>query len=218
MLAGVTVSDPASTWIDAAVEIEADVTIEPGTALRGATTVASGSTVGPHTTATDARIGSGSTVVRSHLVECEVGDECSVGPFSYLRPGARLETGAKVGAFVEVKNSLIGAGAKVPHLAYIGDAEVGAGANVGAGTITANYDGKDKHRTKIGEGARIGVNNSLVAPITVGDGAYTGAGAVIRKEVPDAALGITDADQRNIEGWAARRKEQPREDDRDERG
>ena len=218
MLAGVTVVDPASTWIDADVEIEPDVTIEPGTALRGATTVGGGSIVGPHTTAIDARIGANSTVLRSHLVDCDVGEECNVGPFSYLRPAARLETGAKVGTFVEVKNSVIGAGAKVPHLAYIGDAEVGAGANVGAGTITANYDGRTKHRTKIGEGARIAVNNSLVAPVTVGDGAYTGAGAVIRKDVPDGALGVTDASQRNIEGYGERRKQEPREEDRDERG
>jgi bifunctional UDP-N-acetylglucosamine pyrophosphorylase/glucosamine-1-phosphate N-acetyltransferase len=193
----------------------ADVTIEPGTALRGNTSIGADSVVGPHTTATDARIGTGSRVVRSHLVECEVGDECSVGPFAYLRPGARLETGAKVGTFVEVKNSVIGAGAKVPHLAYIGDAEVGAGANVGAGSITANYDGRTKHRTKIGESARIGVNNSLVAPVGVGDGAYTGAGALIREDVPDGALGVSDVDQRNIEGWAERRKEQSREEHRE---
>ena len=213
MLAGVTVTDPASTWIDADVEIGADATVEPGTALRGATRVGEGTVVGPHTTATDARIGAGSAVVRSHLVECEVGDGCSVGPFTYLRPGARLADGAKAGAFVEVKNSEIGAGAKVPHLAYVGDADVGAGANVGAGTITANYDGTRKHRTKIGEGARIAVNNSRVAPVSVGDDAYTGAGAVIREDVPDGALGVTDAKQRNIEGYAERRKEQPSEED-----
>ena len=156
-------------------------------------------------------IGASSEVLRSHLVECEVGDECSVGPFTYLRPGARLRTGAKAGAFVEIKNSEIGAGAKVPHLAYVGDADVGAGANVGAGSITANYDGRAKHRTKIGEGARIAVNNSLVAPVSVGDGAYTGAGAVIREDVPDGALGVTDADQRNIEGYAEGKKTEGRE-------
>jgi bifunctional UDP-N-acetylglucosamine pyrophosphorylase/glucosamine-1-phosphate N-acetyltransferase len=206
MLAGVTIIDPASTWIDADVEIAADATIEPGTALRGATSVGPDSVVGPHTTAIDSRIGANSAVLRSHLVECEVGDECSVGPFSYLRPGAKLATGAKVGTFVEVKNSVIGEGAKVPHLAYIGDADVGAGANIGAGSITANYDGKAKHRTKIGEGARIAVNNSLVAPITVGEGAYTGAGAVIREDVPSGALGVSDTDQRNIEGYAERKK------------
>jgi bifunctional UDP-N-acetylglucosamine pyrophosphorylase / glucosamine-1-phosphate N-acetyltransferase len=207
MLAGVTVVDPRSTWVDAAVEIAADVTIEPGTQLRGSTRIGAGSVIGPHTTAVDATIGANSQVVRSHLVECEVGDECSVGPFAHLRPGAHLATGAKAGSFVEIKNAEIREGAKVPHLAYVGDAEVGAGANIGAGAITANYDGKEKHRTKIGEAARIGVNNSLVAPVTVGDGAYTGAGAVIREDVPDAALGVTDAKQRNIERKAEKSEE-----------
>jgi bifunctional UDP-N-acetylglucosamine pyrophosphorylase / glucosamine-1-phosphate N-acetyltransferase len=187
MLAGVTIVDPQSTWIDA-----------DGTRLTGATRIGQGSVIGPHTSATDAVVGANSQVVRSHLVECEVGEGCSVGPFSYLRPGARLATGAKAGTFVEIKNADIGEGAKVPHLAYVGDAEVGAGANLGAGTITANYDGKEKHRTKIGERARIAVNNSLVAPVAVGDDAYTGAGAVIREDVPDGALGVTDAKQRNI--------------------
>ena len=206
MLAGVTIVDPSSTWIDADVEIAPDATIEPGSALRGATRIGGDSVIGPHTTAIDATVGSNSSVVRSHLVGCEVGDGCSVGPFAYLRPGARLAAGAKAGAFVEVKNSQIGEGAKVPHLSYVGDADVGAGANVGAGTITANYDGQAKHRTKIGEGARIAVNNSLVAPVSVGDGAYTGAGAVIREDVPEGALGVTDAEQRNIEGYAERRE------------
>jgi bifunctional UDP-N-acetylglucosamine pyrophosphorylase / glucosamine-1-phosphate N-acetyltransferase len=209
----VTVVDPGSTWIDAEVEIANDVTIEPGTQLKGATRIGADSVVGPHTTATDALIGANSHVVRSHLVECEVGDECSVGPFAYLRPGARLHTGARAGSFVEIKNSEVGAGAKVPHLAYVGDAEVGAGANLGAGSITANYDGRVKHRTKIGEGARIAVNNSLVAPVTVGDGAYTGAGAVIREDVPDGALGVSSADQRNIEGYAEKKKKKSEEDD-----
>jgi bifunctional UDP-N-acetylglucosamine pyrophosphorylase / glucosamine-1-phosphate N-acetyltransferase len=202
MLAGVTVVDPRSTWIDADVEIAADVRVEPGTQLKGATRIGAGSVIGPHTTTRDATVGANSQVVRSHLVECEVGDECSVGPFAHLRPGARLATGAKAGTFVEIKNSEIGEGAKVPHLAYVGDAEVGAGANVGAGAITANYDGRAKHRTTIGKSARIAVNTSLVAPVTVGDGAYTGAGAVIRRDVPEGALGVTDADQRNIEGYA----------------
>ena len=213
MLAGVTVVDPASTWIDADVEIAADATIEPGTALVGATTVGADSVIGPHTTATDARIGANSSVVRSHLVECEVGDRCSVGPFAHLRPGAKLADGAKAGTFVEIKNANVGEGAKVPHLAYVGDADVGAGANVGAGSVTANYDGATKHRTRIGEGARIAVNNSLVAPVTVGDDAYTGAGAVIREDVPEGALGVTDAEQRNIEGYAERRKKEPKEED-----
>jgi bifunctional UDP-N-acetylglucosamine pyrophosphorylase / glucosamine-1-phosphate N-acetyltransferase len=211
MLAGVTIVDPASTWVDAGVEIAADATIEPGTQLKGATRIGADSIVGPHTTAHDALIGANCTVLRSHLVECEVGDGCSVGPFAHLRPGARLQTGAKAGGFVEIKNSEIGAGAKVPHLAYVGDADVGAGANLGAGAITANYDGRRKHRTTIGEDARIGVNNSLVAPVSVGDEAYTGAGAVIREDVPDGALGVSSADQRNIEGYAE--KKQAEEED-----
>ena len=205
MLAGVTIADPSSTWIDAGVEIGQDATIEPGSALRGETRIGSGATIGPHTTVLSSSIGENSSVLRSHLDGASVGDGCTVGPFSYLRPGARLADGAKAGTFVEIKNSEIGAGAKVPHLAYVGDADVGAGANVGAGSITANYDGKDKHRTKIGEGARIAVNNSLVAPVEIGEGAYTGAGAVIRSDVPPGALGVTDASQRNIEDYAKRK-------------
>jgi bifunctional UDP-N-acetylglucosamine pyrophosphorylase/glucosamine-1-phosphate N-acetyltransferase len=202
MVAGVTVLDPASTWIDAEVEIASDVTLEPGTTLRGATRIGRDSIVGPLSTVVDSEIGAGARIVHSYLDGASVGDETSVGPFTYLRPGARLGPGAKAGAFVEIKNSELGEGAKVPHLAYVGDAEVGAGANLGAGTITANYDGVEKHETKIGEGARIGVNTSLVAPVSVGDDAYTGAGAVIREEVPPGALAVTEGEQRNIEGYA----------------
>ena len=205
MLAGVTVTDPSSTWIDAGVEIGQDATIEPGTALRGETRIGPGATIGPHTTIVSSSVGADTTVLRSHLDGASVGDGCTVGPFSYLRPGASLGDGSKAGTFVEIKNSEIGPGAKIPHLAYIGDADVGAGANVGAGSITANYDGKDKHRTKIGEGARIAVNNSFVAPVEIGEGAYTGAGAVIRSDVPPGALGVTDAGQRNIEDYAKRK-------------
>jgi bifunctional UDP-N-acetylglucosamine pyrophosphorylase / glucosamine-1-phosphate N-acetyltransferase len=206
MLAGVTIVDPASTWIDADVEIAADVTIQPGTSLRGSTSIAADAIVGPHSTVIDSRIGSGTRVVHSYLTEAEVGDLANVGPFAYLRPGARLANGAKAGTFVEIKNSEIGEGAKVPHLAYVGDAEVGADANLGAGTITANYDGHAKNRTKIGQGARISVNTSLVAPVAVGDDAYTGAGAVIREDVPDGALGVSSNEQRNIEGYAKRKR------------
>lgn len=205
MLAGVTIVDPASTWIEADVEIAPDAVIEPGTYLRGATRIGTGAVIGPHTSATGAQVGAGSEILRSHLVDCVVGERCRVGPFAYLRPGARLADGAKAGAFVEIKNSEIGADAKVPHLAYVGDADVGARANLGAGTITANYDGRAKHRTKIGEGARIAVNTSLVAPVQIGDDAYTGAGAVIRSDVPPGALGVTDAEQRNIDDYAARK-------------
>ncbi|MDQ3759568.1 MAG: bifunctional UDP-N-acetylglucosamine diphosphorylase/glucosamine-1-phosphate N-acetyltransferase GlmU [Actinomycetota bacterium] len=205
MLSGVTIVDPASTWIDAEVEIAQDAVIEPGTALRGQTKIGSGSTIGPHTTILSSEVGSESTILRSHLDAARVDDNCTVGPFSYLRPGAHLQNGSKAGAFVEIKNSEIGEGAKVPHLAYVGDTDIGADANLGAGSITANYDGKAKHRTKIGEGARIGVNNSLVAPVEIGEGAYTGAGAVIRSDVPPGSLGVTDAAQRNIEDYAERK-------------
>jgi bifunctional UDP-N-acetylglucosamine pyrophosphorylase / glucosamine-1-phosphate N-acetyltransferase len=205
MLAGVAVTDPASTWIDADVEIAADATIEPGTTLRGATAVGAGSVIGPHSTLIDSRVGERARIPHSYLTDCEVGDGCQVGPFAYLRPGARLAADAKAGTFVEIKASEVGEGAKVPHLAYVGDAEIGAGTNIGAGSITANYDGFEKHRTKIGERARIGVNNSLVAPITVGDDAYTGAGALIREDVPSGALGVSKSEQQNIEGYAERK-------------
>jgi bifunctional UDP-N-acetylglucosamine pyrophosphorylase/glucosamine-1-phosphate N-acetyltransferase len=205
MLAGVTVVDPASTWIDADVAIDPDVTIEPATVLRGATTIGRDSIVGPQTTVIDSAIGVASRLLHSYVVESDIGGECQVGPFAYLRPGTRLEDRAKVGTFVEVKNSEIGEGAKVPHLSYVGDADVGEGANLGASTITANYDGFAKSRTKIGQGARIGVHTSLVAPVSVGEGAYTGAGAVIRKDLPPGALGVSKGEQRNIEGYAERK-------------
>ena len=205
MLAGVTVVDPGSTWVDAEVEIAADVRLEPGTSLRGLTAVGAGSTIGPMSTLTDSRLGENVTVPHSYLVECDVRDGALVGPFAYLRPGAVLEQGAKAGTFVEVKNSRIGEGAKVPHLAYVGDAEVGAGSNLGAGTITANYDGFRKNRTTIGEKVRIGVDTMLIAPVEVGDGAYTGAGAVIKSDVPEGALAVSQNEQRNIEGYAERK-------------
>ncbi len=205
MLAGVTVVDPASTWVDADVEIAADARIEPGTSLRGATAVGAGATVGPLSTLIDSRVGERAAIPHSYLVECEVGEGATVGPFAYLRPGAELAAGAKAGTFVEVKNSRIGEGAKVPHLAYVGDAEVGAGSNLGAGTITANYDGFRKNRTVIGENARLGVDTMLIAPVEVGDDAYTGAGAVIKSDVPEGALAVSENEQRNIEGYAARK-------------
>jgi bifunctional UDP-N-acetylglucosamine pyrophosphorylase / glucosamine-1-phosphate N-acetyltransferase len=205
MLAGVTVVDPNSTWVDAEVEIAADARIEPGTSLRGLTEVGAGSTVGPLSTLIDSKLGEDVSVPHSYLVECDVRDGALVGPFAYLRPGAVLEPGAKAGTFVEIKNSRIGEGAKVPHLAYVGDAEVGDGSNLGAGTITANYDGFRKNRTVIGENARLGVDTMLIAPVEVGDGAYTGAGAVIKSDVPEGALAVSDNEQRNIEGYAARK-------------
>jgi bifunctional UDP-N-acetylglucosamine pyrophosphorylase/glucosamine-1-phosphate N-acetyltransferase len=211
MLAGVTVTDPAATWIDADVDIAPDVTIEPGCTVRGETRIGSGSTVGPHTTLIDCTLGAEVNVPHSYLSQCDVADGCSIGPYAYLRPGASLGEGAKVGTFVEIKNSNIGEGAKVPHLSYVGDADVGAGSNLGASTITANYDGFTKNRTKIGERARIAIHTSLVAPVRVGDDAYTGAGAVIREDVPPGSLGITEGEQRNIEGFAERKAKQATE-------
>ncbi len=205
MLAGVTVADPEATWIDAEVEIEPDAVIEPGTSLRGHTRVGRGSVVGPHTTLIDSILGAEVTAPHSYLVQCEVADGCQIGPFAHLRPSATLGKGAKAGAFVEIKGSRIGEGAKVPHLAYVGDAEVGADSNVGAGTVTVNYDGFRKHRTKIGERARIGSDTMLIAPVSVGDDAYTGAGSVISEDVPPGALGVERAEQRNIEGYAKKR-------------
>jgi len=213
MVAGVTVVDPASTWIDAGVEIAADARIEPGSSLRGATEVGAGSVVGPLTTLTNTKLGEGVSVPHSFLVECEVLDGCNVGPFAYLRPGTELREGAKAGAFVEIKNSRVGAGTKVPHLAYVGDAEIGPGSNLGAGTITANYDGFRKHRTVIGDGVRIGVDTMLIAPVEVGDSAYTGAGAVVSEDVPDGALAVSQNDQRNIEGFAERKAAESKEED-----
>jgi len=214
MLAGVTVVDPASTWVDAGVEIAADARIEPGTTLRGATRVGANTVVGPLSTLIDTVLADDVAVRHSYLVECEVLGGCQVGPFAYLRPGARLEEGAKAGTFVEIKNSRIGAGAKVPHLAYVGDAEVGERSNLGAGTITANYDGFRKNRTVIGSEARLGVDTMLIAPVEVGDGAYTGAGAVIKEDVPDGALAVSENEQRNIEGYAERKAAEMREEDR----
>jgi bifunctional UDP-N-acetylglucosamine pyrophosphorylase/glucosamine-1-phosphate N-acetyltransferase len=212
MLAGVTVVDSGSTWIDAEVEIGADTRIEPGTSLRGRTVVGAGATIGPHSTLADSVVGDGASVIHSHLVEASVGDTAHVGPFAHLRPGAELAAGAKAGTFVEVKSSRIGEGAKVPHLAYVGDAEIGAGSNLGAGSITANYDGFRKNRTTIGENARIGVDTMLIAPVEVGDGAYTGAGAVVKSDVPDGALAVSENEQRNIEGYADRKAAEMQEE------
>jgi len=212
MLAGVTVVDPASTWVDAGVEIAADARIEPGTSLRGQTKIAPGAIVGPLSTLIDCSVGAGSQVLHSYLVECDVRERCSVGPFAYLRPGALLEDGAKAGTFVEIKNSQVGEGTKVPHLSYVGDAEIGPGSNLGAGTITANYDGFRKNRTVIGRNVRIGVDTMLIAPVEVGDAAYTGAGAVIKDDVPEGALAVSENAQRNIDGYAARKAAQMRED------
>lgn len=204
-LAGVTVIDPDSTWIEAAVSIGRDTVIEPGSYLRGTTEIGERATIGPQATIAHCQIGDDATVLHSYLVQARVGDSASVGPFAYLRPDAELAEGAKAGTFVEIKNSKIGAGAKVPHLSYIGDADVGEGANLGAATITANYDGKSKHRTRIESGVRTGVDTTLVAPVTIGEGAYTGAGSVITKDVPADALAVARARQKVIENYARRK-------------
>jgi bifunctional UDP-N-acetylglucosamine pyrophosphorylase / glucosamine-1-phosphate N-acetyltransferase len=198
---GVSFTAPDTVAIDATVEIGQDTTIEAGVTLRGSTKIGDNATIGPQVTITDSQVGHDTTILHAVLVEAEVGPGATVGPFAYLRPGARLEENAKVGTFVEVKNSTVGAGAKVPHLSYVGDADIGEGANLGASSITANYDGKEKHRTTVGKRVKTGIHTSLVAPVTVGDDAYTGAGAVIRKDVPDGALAYSDAKQRNIEGY-----------------
>jgi bifunctional UDP-N-acetylglucosamine pyrophosphorylase/glucosamine-1-phosphate N-acetyltransferase len=207
MRAGVTIVDPASTVIDADVEIAADTTVHPFTSLLGDTRIGGGCTVGPLTTLIDVTLGADVHIPHSYATECEVRDGASVGPFAYLRPGTLLRERSKAGTFVEIKNSDVGEGAKVPHLSYIGDADVGAGTNLGASTITANYDGRRKHRTTIGEGVHGGVHTSLVAPVTVGDDAWIGAGSVITDEVPEGALGIARARQRNLEGYDERLKE-----------
>jgi bifunctional UDP-N-acetylglucosamine pyrophosphorylase / glucosamine-1-phosphate N-acetyltransferase len=203
-LNGVTIVDPASTLIEAGVTIGKDTVVEPSTFLRGATRIGERCEIGPLTTLIDTTVGDGTRIVHSYLDGAELGNGVTVGPFAYLRPNAHLHDKAKAGTFVEIKNSQIGEGTKVPHLSYIGDADVGPGSNIGAGTITANYDGANKHRTTIGAGVKVSVHTSFVAPVKIGDGAYTGAGSVITDDVPPDALGIARERQRNIEGYAER--------------
>jgi bifunctional UDP-N-acetylglucosamine pyrophosphorylase/glucosamine-1-phosphate N-acetyltransferase len=206
MLAGVTIVQPAATVIDAGVEIGSDTLIAPFTSLHGQTRIAGGATVGPNATLLDAQVGEGAKVLHSYVSGAMIGDRVSVGPFAYLRPGTVLREGSKAGTFVEIKNSDVGAGSKVPHLSYIGDADIGEGTNLGASTITANYDGYRKHRTTIGSRVKTSVDTTLIAPVTVGDEAYTGAGSVISKDVAPGALGVARARQENIEGYAERRR------------
>ncbi|WP_433268294.1 bifunctional UDP-N-acetylglucosamine diphosphorylase/glucosamine-1-phosphate N-acetyltransferase GlmU [Actinosynnema sp. CS-041913] len=206
MRAGVTVVDPATTWLDADVQLGRDALIEPGVQLRDGTVVGEGAVVGPDTTLSACSVGAGATVVRTHGSGAEIGAGASVGPFAYLRPGTRLGADGKIGTFVETKNSDIGAGSKVPHLSYIGDATIGEHSNIGAASVTVNYDGVNKHRTVIGSHARTGSDNMFVAPVTVGDGAYTGAGTVVRRDVPPGALAVSGGPQRNLDGWVARRR------------
>jgi len=205
-LAGVTVQDPATTWIDVKAKLSPDVTILPGTQIRGATVVESGATIGPDTTLLDCEIGEGATVKRTDATLAVIGAGSTVGPFAYLRPGTVLGEAGKIGTFVETKNATIGAGTKLAHFNYVGDAEVGEKTNLGAGVITANYDGVNKHRTEIGSHVRASTNTVFVAPVRMGDGAYTGAGTIVRKDVPAGALALTVAPQRNIEGWVAEKR------------
>jgi bifunctional UDP-N-acetylglucosamine pyrophosphorylase/glucosamine-1-phosphate N-acetyltransferase len=207
--AGVTVVDPQTTWIGVDVELSPDVVLEPGCQLHGATRVAAAAVVGPDTTLTDCEVGEGAQVVRTHATGAVIGAGAEVGPFTYLRPGTRLGISSKAGAFVEIKASEVGQGSKVPHLSYVGDATIGTGSNIGAATVFVNYDGREKHRITVGDDVRIGSDTMLVAPLSVGDGAYTAAGSVITQDVPAGALGVGRARQRNIEGWVARMRGGP---------
>ena len=202
MEAGVTVMDPATTWVDADVVLNPDVTLLPGVQLLGATVVAEDAVIGPDSTLKDCEIGAGARVTRTHGELAVLGAGALVGPFAYLRPGTTLGAAGKIGTFVETKNARIGAGAKVPHLSYVGDAEIGEGSNIGAGTIFANYDGVEKNRTVVGRHASTGANNTFVAPVEIGDGAGTAGGTVVRRDVPPGALAVSGGPQRNLARWA----------------
>ncbi|MQA86937.1 MAG: bifunctional UDP-N-acetylglucosamine diphosphorylase/glucosamine-1-phosphate N-acetyltransferase GlmU [Streptosporangiales bacterium] len=203
---GVTVVDPRTTWVDADVTLEQDTVIEPQTQLQGRTSVAAGARVGPGCVLRDTTVGAGATVIHAVCERAEIGPEATVGPYTYLRPGSRLGRRARVGSYVEMKNAAVGEGSKVPHLSYVGDADIGRGSNIGAATIFVNYDGINKHHTTVGDNVRIGSDNMLVAPVEIGDGAYTGAGTVVRRSVPPGALAVSGGPQRNIEGWVERRR------------
>lgn len=200
-VAGVTIQDPASTWIDITVELGTDVTLLPGTHLKGITSIGAGSTIGPEVFMVDTAVGENASVVKAHATGSKIGDGATVGPFAYLRPGTDLGADGKIGTFVETKNAKIGAGSKVPHLSYVGDATIGEGSNIGAGTIFANYDGVKKHASMIGSHVRTGSHNVFVAPITIGDGAYTAAGTVVRKDIEAGDLAMNVAPQRNLADW-----------------
>ncbi len=206
MRAGVTVEDPSSTWIDVDVTMERDVTLRPGVQLRGATHVAEDAVVGPDSTLTDVTVGAGASVIRTHGESARIGPDATVGPYTYLRPGTILGVAGKLGAFVETKNADIGAHSKVPHLTYVGDATIGDHSNIGASSVFVNYDGVNKSRTVVGSHVRTGSDTMFVAPVRVGDGAYTGAGTVLRTDVPPGALAVSGGKQRNIEGWVQRNR------------
>jgi bifunctional UDP-N-acetylglucosamine pyrophosphorylase/glucosamine-1-phosphate N-acetyltransferase len=206
MRSGVTVVDPNTTWVDSTVTLEQDVTLLPNTQLHGATTVATGATIGPDTTLTDVQVGVGATIIRCHGSGAVIGAGASVGPFAYLRPGTTLGAKGKIGTFVETKNAAIADGAKVPHLTYAGDATIGEGANIGAGTIFANYDGVNKHHTTIGRHSFVGSNSVLIAPRNVGDGSYVAAGSALTDDVEPGQIAVARGKQRNIPGWVARKR------------
>lgn len=206
MLSGATIVDPASTWVDVTVEFEPDTVVLPNTQLYGATRIATGAEVGPNSTLTDTTVGAGARVSNTVADGAEIGEEATVGPFAYLRPGTRLGAKSKAGTYVEMKNATIGEGTKVPHLSYVGDATIGEYSNIGAASVFVNYDGQAKHHTTIGSHCRTGSDNMFVAPVTVGDGAYTAAGSVITKDVPAGSLAVARGQQRNIEGWVARKR------------
>lgn len=203
---GVTVVDPASTWVDVDVRVGRDAVLEPQTQLQGRTVIGEGAQVGPATVLCDTEVGEDAVVSHTVAREAVIGPEATVGPYAYLRPGARLDRGVKIGTFVEVKNSTVGEGSKVPHLTYVGDADIGKGVNIGASSVFVNYDGVNKHRTVIGDYARTGSDTMFVAPVRVGDGAYTGAGTVVREDVPPGALAVSAGPQRTIEGWVERKR------------
>ncbi|HET9143055.1 bifunctional UDP-N-acetylglucosamine diphosphorylase/glucosamine-1-phosphate N-acetyltransferase GlmU [Actinophytocola sp.] len=207
MRAGVTMIDPASTWLDAGVELAADVLIEPGVQLRGRTVVGAGAVLGPDTTLIDMEVGAGATVIRTHGTGSRIGPGASVGPFAYLRPGVTLGERGKIGTFVEAKNSEIGTGSKVPHLSYVGDATIGDYTNIGAASVFVNYDGVAKHRSVVGSHARTGSDNMFVAPVHIGDGAYTGAGTVVRRDVPPGALAVSGGPQRILDRWVLKHRQ-----------
>jgi bifunctional UDP-N-acetylglucosamine pyrophosphorylase/glucosamine-1-phosphate N-acetyltransferase len=210
MRAGVTIHDPASTWVDVTVTIGQDAEIGPQTQLIGATTIDEGARVGPGCLLEDTAVGAEAVLLHAVCRQSEIGPGASIGPYAYLRPGTRIHENAHIGCHVELKNSEVGPGAKVPHLTYVGDASVGAGANIGAGTIFANYDGVAKHHTDVGEHAFVGSNTVLVAPVAVGDGAYTAAGSVVAEDVPPGDLGIARGRQHNSQGWVARNRAETR--------
>ncbi len=206
MRAGVTVVDPATTWLDVQVTFERDAVVLPNTQLQGSTSLGEGSEVGPNCTLKDTRVGAGAHVSNATADRAVVGAGAEVGPYAYLRPGTVLGERSKAGTYVEMKNAVVGAGSKVPHLSYVGDATIGEGTNIGAASVFVNYDGVNKHHTTIGSHCRTGSDNMFVAPVTVGDGVYTAAGSVIYKDVPAGALGVTRPQQRNVEGWVERKR------------